>query len=117
MGASENIDAMIAGLGDWRSETLARLRGLINGADTRLQEDWKWGTPVWTYQGNVCALGAFKGHVKINFFKGADLPDPKSLFNAGLDAKASRSIDLHEGAAIDEAALQQLIRAAASHNE
>lgn len=117
MGASENIDEMIAGLSDWRGETLARLRSLINAADTRLAEDWKWGTPVWTYKGNVCALGAFKDHVKVNVFKGAALPDPHGLFNAGLDAKASRSIDLHEGAAIDGSALQELIRAATSHND
>jgi hypothetical protein len=117
MGAPENTDEMIAGLGDWRGETLARLRGLIKAADPRLKEDWKWNTPVWTYKGNVCALGAFKDHVKVNFFKGAHLSDPRGLFNAGLEAKDSRSIDLHEGAAIDEAALQELIRAAATNND
>jgi hypothetical protein len=117
MGASENIDDMIAGLSDWRGETLARLRSLINAADPRLTEDWKWNTPVWAYKGNVCALAAFKDHVKVNVFKGAAIPDPQGLFNAGLDAKASRSIDLHEGAAIDEAALQELIRTAASKND
>jgi hypothetical protein len=116
MDASENIDDMISGLGDWRGEALARLRTLINAADPRLKEDWKWNTPVWAYRGNVCALAAFKDHVKINFFKGAVLPDPHGLFNAGLDAKASRSIDLHIGAAIDEDALQALVRAAADHN-
>lgn len=108
---------MIAGLGDWRGPTLARLRVLINAADPRLKEDWKWSTPVWTYKGNVCALGAFKDHVKINFFQGAAIQDQHGLFNAGLDAKASRSIDLHEGAAIDESALQELIRTAASKND
>ncbi|HEY7467208.1 MAG TPA: DUF1801 domain-containing protein [Dehalococcoidia bacterium] len=117
MGASENIDDMIAGLSDWRGETLGRLRALINAADPRLTEDWKWNTPVWAYKGNVCALAAFKDHVKVNVFKGAAIPDPQGLFNAGLDAKASRSIDLHEGAAIDEAALQELIRTAASKND
>ena len=75
---------------------MAELRKLINGADPNLNEDWKWGTPVWTHKGNVISLGAFKEHVKINFFKGASLDDPKGLFNAGLDAKATRSIDLRE---------------------
>jgi hypothetical protein len=117
MSASENIDEMIAGLDDWRGPMIARLRGLINAADSRLKEDWKWSTPVWVYKGNVCAIAAFKGHVKVNFFKGAAIPDPQALFNGGLDAKASRSIDLAEADTIDEPALQELIRAAAGHND
>jgi hypothetical protein len=111
---SEQIDKQIADLPDWRGQTMAHLRKLINEADPNLKEDWKWGTPVWTAKSNVLALGAFKDHLKINFFKGASLEDPKGLFNAGLDAKASRSIDLHEGDSIDEQALKDLIRAAAN---
>ena len=111
---SEEIDNQIASLPDWRGQRMAELRNLINEADPNLKEDWKWDTPVWTAKGNVLALGAFKDHLKINFFRGASLDDPKRLFNAGLDAKASRSIDLHEGDSIDEQALKDLIRAAAS---
>jgi len=111
---SEQIDQQIAGLPDWRGQTMARLRTLINEADPNLKEDWKWDTPVWTAKGNVLALGAFKDHLKINFFKGASVADPQGLFNAGLDAKASRSIDLYEGDSIDEQALKDLIRAAAT---
>ena len=113
---SDQISKHIAGLKDWRGALMTRLRTVINNADPRLTEDWKWDTPVWTHNGNVLAIGAFKDSVKINFFKGAGLPDPHHLFNGGLDAKASRSIDLHQGDRIDEAALQQLIRAAIAKN-
>ena len=111
--ASEQIDKQIATLGDWRGEMVAKLRRLINEASPDLQEDWKWDTPVWTRKGNVCAVGAFKEHVKVNFFKGASLPDPHGLINAGLDAKESRSIDLKAGDPLDEAAFKDLVRAAA----
>jgi hypothetical protein len=111
---SEQIDKQIADLPDWRGQRMADLRRIINEADPNLKEDWKWDTPVWTAKGNVLALGAFKDHLKINFFKGASLDDPQGLFNAGLDAKASRSIDLYEGDSIDEQALEGLIRAAAT---
>jgi hypothetical protein len=117
MTASDNIDKHIAELGDWRGVMMARLRKTIGAADARLSEDWKWNTPVWAYQGNVCALAAFKDHVKINFFKGALVEDPHGLFNAGLDAKASRSIDLAEGQQLDDPALQNLVRAATEHNQ
>ena len=113
---SEQIDKQIADLPDWPGQRMADLRKLINETDPNLKEDWKWGTPVWTHKGNVVALGAFKEHVKINFFKGASLEDPQRLFNAGLDAKETRSIDLREGDPIDERALQDLIRAAVDHN-
>ena len=113
---SENIDQFIVGLADWRGDLITRLRALINEAEPALKEDWKWDTPVWSSNGNVCAVGAFKNSVKINFFKGASLPDPQGLFNGGLQAKASRSIDLAEGDSIDERALQDLVRAAADHN-
>jgi hypothetical protein len=117
MKPSELIDKQIADLPDWRGQMFARLREVIHGADPDLTEEWKWNTAVWTSNGNVCAVGAFKDHLKINFFKGASLPDPHHLFNSGLDAKASRSIDLYEGDTIDEPALQDLVRAAAAHNE
>jgi len=113
---SEQIDKQIADLADWRGERMAALRKLINEADPNLKEDWKWGVPIWTYNGNVVGIAAFKEHVKINFFKGASLPDPKGLFNAGLDAKASRSIDIYENDTIDEQALKDLILAAVNHN-
>ena len=111
---SEQIDKQIADLTDWRGQRMAELRKLINEADPNLKEEWKWDTAVWTSKGNVLALGAFKEHVKINFFKGASLDDPQGLFNAGLDAKATRSIDLYEDDSVDEQALRDLIRAAAS---
>jgi hypothetical protein len=113
---AEQIDKAIAALPDWRGERLSRLRTLINDADPRLKEDWKWGTPTWTHNGNVISLGAFKEHIKVNFFKGASLDDPKGLFNAGLDAKATRSIDLRETDSIDEQALKDLILAAVNQN-
>ena len=114
--ASDLIDRHIAGLTDWRGQLMSRLRSAINQADPTLKEDWKWETPVWTSNGNVCAIGAFKGSIKINFFKGASLPDPHRLFIGGLNAKVSRSIDLAEGESVNEAALQQLVRAAVAHN-
>ncbi|HEX5370457.1 MAG TPA: DUF1801 domain-containing protein [Dehalococcoidia bacterium] len=117
MAASDNIDKAIAELTGWRGERMATLRGLINNADPRLSEDWKWGTPVWTYKGNVCGIAAFKEHLKVNFFKGAGLEDPNGLFNAGLEARDSRSIDIAETDKLDESALQDLIRAAANQNE
>jgi hypothetical protein len=114
--ASQTITNHIAELADWRGTLLARLRQLILDASPGLVEEWKWGTPVWSHQGNVVAAGAFKDHIKLNFFKGAALPDPDGLFNAGLDAKATRAIDFHEGDQIDEPALQELIRAAVAQN-
>jgi len=113
MNPSQSIDKVAAKLTGWQSETYSRLRDLINDAHEDLEEDWKWDTAVWTLKGNVCALGVFKDHLKINFFKGASLEDPHRLFNAGLDAKTSRSIDIHEGDKINERSLQELVRAAA----
>ena len=113
--ASQRITHMIAELGDWRGKLLARLRTLIlEAAD--LTEEWKWNTAVWSNNGMICAAGAFKDHVKLNFFKGASLNDPKRLFNAGLDAKATRAIDFTEGDKIDEPALKALVRAAVAYN-
>ena len=114
--ASGRIDKHIASLGDWRGELMARLRKVINSAGPGLTEEWKWDTPVWSSNGNVCAIGVFKESVKVNFFKGASLPDPHHLFNGGLDAKTSRSIDLKQGDHVDEAALKDLVRAAVAKN-
>jgi hypothetical protein len=116
MTPSQQITDYIAGLTDWRGPLLARLRALILEAAPEITEEWKWGTPVFAYKGNVVAAGAFKDHVKLNFFKGASLPDPHGLFNAGLDAKATRAIDFHEGDAVNETAIQNLVRAAVALN-
>lgn len=116
MKPSERIDQHIAELADWRGQMIARLRKLILEADPKISEEWKWETPVWADQGLVCAAGAFKQAIKMNFFQGALLEDPHSLFNAGLDAKKTRAIDIHEGDTIDESALKELIRAAVAHN-
>ena len=112
MNPSDRITAYIDRLGDWRGQTLGRLRTLIRSASPDLVEEWKWNVPVWSCVGNVVAAGAFKDHVKLNFFKGASLADPGGLFNAGLEAKTSRAIDLHQGDRLDEAALRDLIRGA-----
>lgn len=117
MNPSQLITNRIEELADWRGAMLARLRQVILEAAPGITEAWKWDTPVWTYQGNVVAASAFKDHVKLNFFKGASLDDPHRLFNAGLEAKASRAIDIYEGEAIDEGALQELIRGAIALNK
>ena len=113
---SQRITEQIADLGDWRGTMLSRLRKLILEADPDITEEWKWNTAVWTRNGLVCSAGAFKDHVKLNVFNGASLKDPKRMFNAGLDAKNSRAIDLNEGENIDASALKDLIRAAVAHN-
>lgn len=112
MNTSERITRHIDSLADWRGTLLARLRRLIWAAAPDLVEEWKWNTPVWSCGGNVLAIGAFADHVKVNFFKGASLHDPRRLFNAGLEAKATRAIDIHEGDRVDEAAFKKLVRAA-----
>ncbi len=112
---SAAITRFIADLKDWRGPVLANLRLLIGSAAPDLAEDWKWGTPVWTGGGNVVAIGAFKDHVKVNFFAGAALKDPHGLFNAGLDAKASRAIDIGPDDSLNASAFQALVRAAAVH--
>ena len=116
MTASQQIDNYIKGLDDWRGKMIARLRKLVLDADPNLTEEWKWDTPVWSYKGNVVAAGVFKDHVKLNFFKGASLADPEGLFNAGLDAKATRAIDIAEGEEINEVALKDLVRSAVAYN-
>lgn len=115
MDATQRISDYIAGLSDWRGELLARLRKLVHEAAPGITEEWKWDTPVWSQKGNVVAGGVFKDHVKLNFFKGASLDDPQGLFNAGLDAKATRAIDFSKGDRIDEPALKDLIRAAVAY--
>jgi hypothetical protein len=117
MNASQQIDKMIAENKDWRGKQAAALRKLIHAAAPGLTEEWKWGTPVFTQDGMVCAIGLFKDHVKVNFFKGASLKDPKKLFNAGLDAKTMRSIDLYEGDKLNEAAFKQLVKAGVEFNQ
>jgi hypothetical protein len=120
--ASASIDMKIRDLGDWRGETLARLRRIILSADPEIVEEWKWakpsspGTPVWSHGGIICTGETYKNAVKMTFAKGAALPDPAGLFNSGLNGKARRAIDVHEGDRIDESALRDLIRAAAALN-
>ncbi|MGH2621170.1 MAG: DUF1801 domain-containing protein [Anaerolineales bacterium] len=117
MNPSELITKRIAELPDWQGKILAQLRKLVLKAEPDITEEWKWDTPVFSHKGLVCALGAFKDHVGMNFFKGASLKDPHRLFNGGLEAKASRSIQLREGDAINQAALLDLIRAAVNLNK
>jgi hypothetical protein len=112
------IDARIKELGDWRGQTLARLRTLIKQADPDVIEEWKWrGVPVWSHGGIICTGETYKTVVKMTFFKGAALKDPSRLFNASLDGNARRAIDLREGETIDEKALKALVRAAVALNE
>lgn len=115
MGASELIDNRIVELDDWRGKMLARLRTLILEAVPGITEEWKWDTPVWSSNGDVLAFGAFQDHIKLNFFHGVLLED-HHLFNAGLDAKNTRAIDIFENDKIDEAALKKLIVSAAELN-
>jgi hypothetical protein len=113
---AERIGAYAAGLGDWRGERLVQVRQLILDSDPAITEEWKWDTPVWSHAGNVLAFGVFKDHVKLNFFKGAMLTDPDGLFNAGLDAKKTRAIDIYENDPLDMPALQTLFLAAVALN-
>jgi hypothetical protein len=114
---SQLIDARIKELGDWRAETLARVRSLIKQADPEVVEEWKWrGVPVWEHAGIICTGETYKAVVKMTFAKGAALADPSGLFNASLEGNTRRAIDIHEGDKIDEAALKALIRAAVALN-
>ena len=116
MNASDQIDQHIAQLGDWRGKALTKLRKIVHDANPEIAEEWKWDTPVFSDNGVVLALAAFKGSVKVNFFQGASLPDPNGLFNAGLEAKKTRAIDIHENDKINEPALKDLVRRAVAHN-
>jgi hypothetical protein len=121
---SRLIDARVAELGDWRGETLSRIRRLIKRADPEVVEEVKWrkpsapaGVPVWSHAGLICTGETYKSVVKLTFLKGAQLEDPKRLFNASLEGNARRAIDLREGDRIDEAAFEALIREAVALNE
>jgi hypothetical protein len=115
--ASAFIDAKINELGDWRGNTLAKVRAIIHKADPEIVEEWKWmGTPVFSHGGIVCTGETYKSVVKLTFAKGAALKDPSGLFNGSLDGNVRRAIDIHEGEKIDEAALKDLIRAAVALN-
>jgi hypothetical protein len=115
--ASELIDERIASLGDWRGETLSRVRALIQQAEPNVVEEWKWmGTPVWSHGGIICTGESYKAVVKLTFLKGAALKDPKKLFNSSLDGNARRAIDIREGEQIDADAFKALIREAVDLN-
>jgi len=115
--ASELIDKRIAELGDWRGETLSRMRKLLKEADPDIVEEWKWmGTPVWSHGGIICTGESYKSIVKLTFAKGALLKDPAKLFNASLDGNARRAIDIHDGEKVDAGAFKALIRAAVALN-
>ena len=115
--AAAKISARIAELGDWRGETLARVRELMHEADPEIEETWKWrGVPVWEHDGIVCTGETYKQVVKLTFARGAVLADPKQLFNSSMDGNVRRAIDIREGEKINTAALKQLIRAAAAAN-
>jgi hypothetical protein len=115
--ASAKITELIQELGDWRGETLAHVRQLIHEADPDIQEEWKWrGTPVWSHDGGVCTGESYKQVVKLTFFRGASIEDPKKLFNSSLEGNTRRAIDLREGEKINEAAFKQLLLAAVAAN-
>jgi len=117
LSASELISGRIAELGDWRGETLARVRKLIRDSVPDVVEEWKWrGTPVWSHDGIICTGESYKSVVKLTFFKGASLQDPAGLFNASLDGNARRAIDIHEGEQVDASAFKALVRQAAALN-
>jgi hypothetical protein len=117
----ERIDALIATTHDWRGETFARLREIIHRADPYVTEEWKWvtarrpGTPVWEHNGMVCHINILKERVRLTLHEGANLPDPQRLFNASLEGNRRRAIDIYEGDALDEGALQALVRAGVEH--
>jgi hypothetical protein len=121
-GASASITRRLQELGDWRAETLAQVRKLIHDADPEIEEEWKWvkpkstGTPVWSHDGGVCTGESYKQVVKLTFFRGASLDDPKKLFNSSLEGNTRRAIDIREGEKIDEPAFKKLVRAAVEAN-
>lgn len=120
--ASKQIDKRIKELGDWRGQTLSKVRAIIKEADPDIVEEWKWvkptnpGTPVWSLNGGICTGETYKNAVKLTFFKGAALSDPSGLFNASLDGKVRRAIDIKEDDKVNEAALKNLIREAVALN-
>jgi hypothetical protein len=120
--ASERISKRIAELGDWRGDTLSRMRALIKEGDPNVVEEWKWvkatkpGTPVWSHDGIICTGETYKNVVKLTFAMGASLKDPARLFNSSLDGNVRRAIDIHEGEDVDESAFKALVRQAVAHN-
>jgi hypothetical protein len=114
--ASVLISERIAGLGDWRGKTLARMRGLIKEADAEVVEEWKWGTPVWSHDGIICTGETYKKVVKLTFPKGASLKDPARLFNSSLDGNVRRAIDISEEDEVDASAFKALVRQAVAYN-
>ena len=120
--AAELISKRIAELGDWRGETLGRMRALIKEADPEVVEEWKWvkpaspGTPVWSHDGLICTGESYKSVVKLTFGKGASLPDPAHLFNSSLEGNVRRAIDIHEGEEVDGSAFEELVRQAVALN-
>jgi hypothetical protein len=120
--ASASITERIEALGDWRGSTLAHVRQLIHEADPEVVEEWKWakasspGTPVWSHEGGICTGETYKQVVKLTFFRGASIKDPRKLFNSSLEGNTRRAIDLREGERIDDAAFKQLVRAAVAAN-
>ena len=114
---SQLIDARIEELGDWRGETLARIRAIVKRADPDVVEEWKWrGVPTWYHDGIICTGETYKSVVKMTFAKGASLDDPAGLFNSSLEGNVRRAIDFHEGDEIDETALKELVQAAVALN-
>ena len=122
MNESKRIDERIAELGDWRTETLSRMRKLIKDVDPDVVEEMKWakatspGTPTWSHDGIICTGEPYKAVVKLTFAKGASLKDPARLFNSSLDGNVRRAIDIHEGEEVDESAFKALVRQAVAHN-
>lgn len=120
--ASKNITKKLQELGDWRGDALARVRQLIHDAAPEIEEEWKWvkatnpGVPVWSHDGIVCTGESYKQVVKLTFFRGASLQDPKKLFNSSLEGNTRRAIDIREGEKLDEAAFKKLIRSAVTAN-
>ena len=114
--ASELISRRIAELGDWRGETLSRMRKLIKAADPDVVEEWKWMNPIWSHDGIICTGESYKNHVKLTFAKGASLKDPARLFNSSLDGNTRRAIDIHEGKEVDASGFKALVRQAVALN-
>ena len=114
--ASELISRRIAELGDWRGETLSRMRKLIKAADPDVVEEWKWMNPIWSHDGIICTGESYKNHVKLTFAKGASLKDPARLFNSSLEGNVRRAIDIHEGEEVDASAFKALVRQAVALN-
>ena len=115
--AAEHIDKRIDELGDWRGETLSRMRKLIKEADADVVEEWKWANPVWSQKGIICTGESYKSHVKLTFAKGASLKDPAKLFNSSLEGSVRRAIDINKGEQVDARAFKELILAAVALNQ